>query len=228
MLNIWLYIFIGIIIFGFLLFTFLPKSGLSKSVKLTPQQCEENAKKYDGKVLKINGDGILGKAEVVGNSKDCRLEVYYVFYFNSNLSANPYDNMTWKYNYTGLMKKDSIKDRKYYRSTGTITIVEANAGKLPDSAKNFQATSLFYRPKSTNAWNTLETTHFYNTFSLFQDLTDDGYQDIFKYNWFGVVDLKPYINKVSTGGNAFEYKTDTDGAELNGNIVNEFNFKVTE
>lgn len=230
-LRFWFYIFIFVIVIGLIFSVVLPKGGgLAKSSapKLTKEQCVANAKLYNGKVLKLKGEGFLGKAEVFANTEKCRLEVYYVMFFNAGLAPNAIDQMTWKYNYTGLMKKDSIKDRRYYRTTGSITIVEANAGKLPESAKDFQKTSLFYRPTPTNAWNELETTNFYNTFSIYQDLTDEGYRDLFNYNWFGVVDLKPYTTKVDTGNGGFEYKTDTESAEINGNIVKEFKFSVKE
>ncbi len=229
-LSYWLYIFVFLIVFGLLLAVSLPKSGVgsSNTPKLSKEECEANAQLYNGKVLSLEGDGLKGRAEVVANTEKCRLEVYYVIYFNTALSPNAFDSYTWKYNYAGLMKKDSIKERKYYRSTGVITIVEANAGKLPESAKDFQKTSLFYRPKSTTAWNDLETTHFYNSFSVYQDLTDAGYRDLFNYNWFGIVDLKPYTSKKDTGNGGFEYVTDTEKAEIDGNIVKEFKFTVSE
>jgi hypothetical protein len=193
--------------------------------KMSDKECLENSQKYNGRVLNIKGDNIIGKIYLAGNSKDCRLEAYYLLRMKANLPENNIDQLPYLYNYTGIMGNSENLERKMLRSTGVISTVENITSIFPTDLTNSSAIATFYNP--TQSSGLTKTSEFYNHFSVWNDLNEEGYQEIFKDNWYGIIDLKPYsIKKQEEVG--YSYSSDTQKAVKDGNIVLEFKYIISE
>ena len=196
-----------------------------KSVKMSDKECLENSQKYNGKMLSIKGDNINGKIYISGNSKDCRLEAYYLLRFKTKLLENKIDDLPYLYNYTGVIGQSGNLNRDKLRSTGTISTVEGNVDGFPEDITVSSSVSTFYHPNPITG--TTPTEEFYSNFSAWYDLSDEGYKSVFKDNRFGIIDLKPYsIKKQENVG--YSYSFDSQKAVKDGSIVSEFKYIISE
>jgi len=226
-----IFFIIIVVIIGIVLLINKGKNGDSKTSKktvLTAEQCQENAKLYDGKVLSIKGENIIGRIELTANVAECRLEAQNIIILTADLKENPYNQFTGLYNYVGYLndvKMEELKKRSTAYGTGVITPIYANYTQFQEKY-DYLTISNFYNPNNADT-NTTQTNHFLITNSRWFDLSPEGYQELMSLDVIQVIDSKDYVVKEVENGYD-TYTTDLSNAELKGDIVDFFSFEIVE
>ncbi len=207
------------VVFGSSLLLFVEKETVSES--LTPDQCKPIYEKYNGKVLDIKGDGLIGRANVEINPDDCKATVSYVFQFSASLAKNNLPDAGSSY--WGYFAEYPISDdRNTWDGSGEIFPVFENVGNLPVFGEERHE---FY---GYEADFDLDITEFSHWFSRTYVFSDEKYEDLFKRTRYAIIDGREFIEKVETGGMTFSGSLNTKAAAPVAPIVKEFKLEITE
>ncbi len=201
-------------------------SGSSQGKKLTVEECKPYIAKYDNKLLKISGEGLVGQVAIKIDATNCRLKAYYVATFSSDLAQNPDTSFYGSplYNYIIRMHKPSDTSRGY-NDYGALSPVYANAGSLPAPYTESQALATFYRPQGTPDG---PTSNFYWHYTIDTNFSEGRYQQIFTDNVFEVVDGLPFMESEDMDNGTKSYSINHDRAEKEGKIVKTIDLKISE
>jgi hypothetical protein len=213
------------VVLGLSLFFFVEKKDSVKketvSEVLTPEECKPIYEKYNGKLLDIKSDGLIGRADVEINPDDCKATVSYVFQFTASLEKNNLDSAVSSY--WGYFAEYPISDdRKTWSGSGEIFPVFQNVRSLPEVGEESHE---FY---GYEADFDLNITEFYHWFSRTYVFSDEKYENLFKRNRYVIIDGREYIEEVETGGMTFSGSLNTDLAAPVAPIVKEFKLNITE
>lgn len=199
-------------------------SGTTK--KLSAEECKPYISKYDGKILKITGEGLVGQVAIKIDPSACRIKGYYVATFTSDIAQNPDTSFFGSppYNYIIRMHKPSDTSRGN-NDYGALSPVYANAGVLPAPYTESQALAEFYRPQGTPDG---PTNNFYWHYTIDTNFSEARYQQIFTDNVFEVVDGLPFIESKDEGDGIKSYSINHDRAEKEGKIVKTIDLTISE
>lgn len=199
-------------------------SGTTK--KLSAEECKPYIAKYDGKILKITGEGLVGQVAIKIDPNACRIKAYYVATFTSNIAQNPDTSFFGSppYNYIIRMHKPSDTSRGN-NDYGALSPVYANAGVLPAPYTESQVLSEFYRPEGTPDG---PTSNFYWHYNIDTNFSEARYQQIFTDNVFEVVDGLPFIEVTDHGDGVKGYSINHDRAEKEGKIIKTIDLTISE
>lgn len=201
-------------------------SGSSSTKKLTAEECKPYITKYDNKLLKISGEGLIGQVAIKIDPQNCKIQGYYVATFSSNLAQNPDTSFYGSppYNYIIRMHKPSDTSRGY-NDYGALSPVYANAGTLPAPFTESQALASFYRPQGTPDG---PTNNFYWHYKIETNFSEARYNQIFTDNVFEVVDGLPFMESKDEGNGMKSYSINHDRAEKEGKIVKTIDLTISE
>lgn len=201
-------------------------SKTSSSKKLTAEECKPFIAKYDNKLLKISGEGLVGQIAIKIDATNCKLKGYYVATFTSDIPQNPDTSFYGSppYNYIIRMHEPSDTSRGD-NDYGALSPAYANAGTLPAPFTESQALSTFYRPQNTPDG---PTNNFYWHYTIDTNFSEDRYQQIFTDNVFEVVDGLPFIETTDEGNGIKGYSINHDRAEKDGKIIKTINLTISE
>ncbi len=200
----------------------------SMGVKLTKEQCAPLYQEYDGKVLKLMGEGLIGSLSIKINPEDCKFEGRYLFLVNTSLPAN-YDtknSMPYPYNYIGTITAVGETKRISSDSVGVMSAVYRNQGVLADAFGDSVAISEFYRIANDPGTNL--TDWFYNSHTTSRYFSLEQYERLLKPEVFNIVDGLPFIEVEQLDGGGVSTGINHDRAAVEGNIVKSIPFSVSE
>ena len=189
--------FFPIVSGGVLLFT-LPKEQ-QVAPKMSAEECREMYGEYNGKVLDIKGENLIGTAEIEMEEETCKTTVSYTFQFSASLQKNDaldFGNIYWGY----FAEYDPGDDRSTWSGRGEIFPVYQNAGKLPESGVEPHD---FYGGDTTER---KETTEFYHWYSSIYTFSEDSYNDLFAKTKYLILDGRDYVKTDDIGSTSLDTK----------------------
>ncbi len=191
------------------------------SESLTPEECKPIYEKYNGKVLDIKSDGLIGRADVEINSDDCKATVSYVFQFTASLEKNNLDDAGSSY--WGYFAEHPISnDRKTWSGSGEIFPAFQNVRNLPEVGEEKHD---FY---GYEADFDLNITEFYHSFSSTYVFSDEKYEDLFERTRYVIIDGRDFIEQEIYDEGVMGKSLNTKAAAPVAPIVKEFKLDITE
>jgi hypothetical protein len=227
--------FIWLILFSILLilsisFFFVntnSKNSTNNVPKLTPEECKPYAEQYDGKVLNISGENLIGSIGISIDPEECRLIGRYIITFTADLPENPEERIAggYPYNYIVLLRGSSNAERKY-SGGGVLSVVRRNGMSLPDAFSDSISISDYYMESGT--YYDGGSSNFYWTYLIDTDFSKDRYEKIFKEVYFDIVDGLPFIEVTDEGDGFTSSSINHERAEIDGDIVKSFKLTISE
>jgi hypothetical protein len=211
-----LLVFLFPIVSGTVLLVTLPKEKKATS-KMSVEECKEMYGEYNGKVLNIKGEKLIGTAEIEMEKDTCKTTVSYTFQFSASLSKNDnleFGNMYWGY----FAEYDPGDDRSTWSGRGEIFPVYKNAGKLPEPDVEPHE---FYGGNTTDHKGTTEFYHWYSSIYTF---SEDSYNDLFTKTRYVILDGRNYIKTDEAGGTELDIRSAAPVAP----IAKEFKLEISE
>ncbi len=226
---IWL-IFFSILLILSISFFFIntnSKDSTSNVPKLTPEECKPYAEQYDGKVLNISGENLIGSIGISMDPEECKLIGRYIITFTTDLPENPEERIVggYPYNYIVLLRESSNAERKYSGS-GVLSVVRRNGMSLPDAFADSISISEYYVEPGT--YYDGESINFYWTYEINTNFSEERYEKIFKEVYFDIVDGLPFIEVTDEGDGFTSSSINHDRAEVEGDIVKSFKLTISE
>lgn len=203
------------------------KNSTSNVPKLTPEECMPYVEQYDGKVLNISGENLIGSVGISIDPEDCKLIGRYIITFTTDLPENPEERIVggYPYNYIVLLRESSNAERKYSGS-GVLSVVRRNGMSLPDAFADSISISEYYVEPGT--YYDGESNNFYWTYEISTNFSEERYEKIFKEVYFDIVDGLPFIEVTDEGDGFTSSSINHDRAEVEGDIVKSFKLTISE
>lgn len=230
---VWLLVIVSVFTFILILLTQSESSGdgsssgkkVASSKSLTSEQCKPYYEKYNGKVLKVNSDGLEGTIAIkIDASNGCKLLGWYNVLLSYGLPANNYtrDIGPPAYNYVVLLRPNETDKRTKYDGYGALMGAYKNVTQLPDVYAEGRERSALY---SDGAQRT-DTRYFYWGYKIDTDFTESRYNEIFKDKVLQIVDGLPYIEEEAQADGGYSWGVNTDKAAVDGTIVKSYTLSI--
>jgi len=221
----WIWIFFGMLLLLSIGLIFLTKDSTKKvsnstNKPLTAEECAPIAEKYDGKVINVSADGLVGRIAIrITDKSTCKAEIGNHYLFTADLERGD------TYGYMGYTsEKDGSQDRKYWGGNGEVAGVHINGDSLPTDM--FQVGSKGYFDDSGNIYEA--TNKFFIGYTEEPYLSEERYQEIINENKIYIIDGREYIVETDEGNGMSSTSADEERAAREGPIVKIFDLKFSE
>ncbi len=213
-------VFLFPVIFGSVLFFVSPQEKKVEQ-KMTAEECKPIYEKYNGKVLDIKGENLIGRMNIEINSEDCKATVSHIFQFSASLPKNNLPEMGnpyWGY----FAEYGSGDDRSNWSGRGEIFPAYNNIGTLPEFGVEAHD---FYEDESKRG---SESTNFYHWYSSIYTFSESEYQNLFQKTRYTIIDGRNFIEEEKTGDGSSSQSLNTKAAGPVAPIAKEFRVEVSE